>query len=111
MTSMQPRRKQVKPRNGSFYGMPIHNIEFPDGTWLEGEEFAYPAGGFTRRCFATFDDGSRRVVRCSIPDTYTTIPARARVKGRYVKGYVTSMVYGQDVEGMRFHEFEPQAEA
>lgn len=29
--------------------MPIANVEFSDGTWLEGEEFCYPSGGMKRR--------------------------------------------------------------
>ncbi len=63
---------------------------FPDGTWLESETFAYPKGGFTRKAYASFADGSKRIVTVSIPDTYFSIPARARVKGKTVKGYVTS---------------------
>lgn len=37
--------RQVKPRNGHFYGMAISGVTYDDGTWLEDEAFAYPAGG------------------------------------------------------------------
>jgi Glycosyltransferase family 9 (heptosyltransferase) len=56
---------------------------FPDGTWLEAESFAYPNGGFTRRAYASFPDGSKKVVKVSIPDTFFTIPA-SRPAGSYL---------------------------
>lgn len=62
----------------------------PDGTWLESEDFAYPNGGFTRRAYAVFPDGIKRVVLVSIPDTFFSIPARARVRGNRIKGFVSS---------------------
>lgn len=68
-------------------------------TWIEPESFAYPAGGFTRRAYVkvgrnphnpvTLPFETYRVVLISIPDTYSTIPARLRVKGKTVKGYVS----------------------
>jgi hypothetical protein len=79
-------RRAPRPRRSSYYGMAISGTTYPDGTWLEDEAFAYPAGGFTRRALASFPDGSRRVVQCSIPDTYFSIPARARVKGKTIRG-------------------------
>lgn len=82
--------KTTGPRNGSFYGMKISNSLFDDGTWLEGEEFAYPDGGFTRRAFATCEDGQKRILRCSIPDTYFSIPARGKIKGVYVTGFLSN---------------------
>lgn len=81
---------EPKPRSGSFYGMRIGGTPFENGAWLEDEEFAYPGGGFTRRAYATFPDGRNRVVKCSIPDTYFSIPARARIKGKTVKGFLSS---------------------
>lgn len=90
-----------KPRSGRYYGMPIHNVEGANDTWLEGEEFCYPNGGMTRRCFALCADGERRVVKCGIPDTYFSIPATARVHGKRVSGYVDS----DETEGFRFHEY------
>lgn len=78
-----------QPRNGSYYGTTIHNVTIAD-TWLEGEEFAYPTGGMTRRCYAVCPDGQKRVVKCGIPDTYFSIPAYARIHGKHVKGFVTS---------------------
>ncbi len=69
--------------------MPIPNTTFPDGTWLEGEEFAYPKGGFTRRAYAECEDGTMRLVKCSIPDTFFSIPARAKINGKMVKGFLS----------------------
>lgn len=62
---------------------------FPDGTWLEAESFAYPNGGFTRKAYAVMPGGEKRVVQVSIADTFFSIPARAVVKGKRVKGFVS----------------------
>ncbi len=86
------------PRNGSYLGMVIVNSDFPDGTWLEGEEFAYPKGKYTRRAYANCEDGKRRVVACSIPDTYFTIPAVAKIDGKIVCGCLSS----GEGEGLKF---------
>uniref|UniRef100_A0A6H1ZP60 Uncharacterized protein n=1 Tax=viral metagenome TaxID=1070528 RepID=A0A6H1ZP60_9ZZZZ len=80
-----------KPRTGYFYGLKVIHAEGANGTWLEGEEFAYPAGGFTRRARVKMPTGELRIVRCSIPDTYFSIPARVKVKGRTAKGFITCM--------------------
>ena len=88
------------PRSGSYYGMTIHNVDAANGTWLEGEEFAYPHGGMTRRCYALCSDGIKRAVKCGIPDTYFSIPAYARIAGKRVKGYVCS-----DDDGFHFREY------
>ena len=82
--------KTPVPRKGSYYGMGIVNSEGKEGTWLEGEEFAYPNGGYTRRAYCKFPDGSFHVVKCSISDTYFSIPARYRTKGKTINGYITS---------------------
>ncbi len=96
------------------------------GTWLESESFAYPAGGFTRKAyvylrrnehnlielpyastnFETHPYGKRYVVRCSIPDTYFTIPARLRYKGKTIKGFIS--IQDPDTETARF-TFTPEA--
>lgn len=82
--------KIPKPREGlESLGMKVYNTTYPDGTWVEGEELAYPKGGFSRRAWVTFADGVRRLVRCSIPDTFFSIPARGKVDGRTVKGFIT----------------------
>lgn len=91
--------KTPSPRAGHYFGMRIINVDFPDGTWLEGEEFAYPEGGFTRRFWAACEDGKMRQGRCSIPDTYFSIPARVVVGGKRINGYVTS-----DETGLKFKE-------
>ena len=67
-------------------------IEWPDGTWLESESFAYPGDTFTRRAYASFDDGSKRVVLCKCPDSFFSIPARAKIGKRTVRGFLTSSV-------------------
>lgn len=48
-----------------------------NNTWLEPEELCYPHGGMRRRCRAMdVSTGKLRTVRCGIPDTYFTIPAK-----------------------------------
>ena len=88
-------------RNGHYYGMRIVNSDGNNGTWLEGEEFAYPNGGMTRRCYAVCPDGQLRVVKCSIPDTYFSIPATARIQGKRVKGFITT-----DENGFKFNVYK-----
>lgn len=61
------------------------------GTWLESEEHAYPNGGQTRRGSAVYPDGRTRRIFAGIPDTYFSIPAHGRIRGRYVAGWVTVM--------------------
>jgi hypothetical protein len=50
-------------------------------------------------------DGTLRVVKCSTPDTYFSIPARVAIKGKTVKGFITS----DDVDGgpEREYTFNP----
>ncbi len=93
-------RADPKPRTGRFYGALIINLLATDGTWLEGEEFAYPNGGLKRRAWVICPDGRRRVVWCGIPDTFFTIPARALIEGRYTRGWV-----GSDETGFKFHGY------
>lgn len=74
------------PREGYYYGMRIHPLLCEGGTWIEGEEYAYPNGGMTRRARVVIgESGKLGIVKCGIPDTYFTIPARHRKLG---KGYV-----------------------
>jgi hypothetical protein len=63
------------------------------GTWLEPEEMAYPNGSFTRRAHVRFADGKLRTVLCSIPDTYFTIPARARLSGKTIRGFISELAF------------------
>ena len=72
-------------------------------TYIDPEEKAYNtySGAHSRsnrRGRVRFPDGVVRSVTLGIPDTYFTIPAHGRVKGRYVAGYVTS-----DEEGFHFN--------
>jgi len=57
-------------------------------TWLEPEEHAYPNGGMTRRGRALWPDGKLRAVRAGIPDTFFSIPAWGRLRGKYVVGFL-----------------------
>lgn len=61
---------------------------FDQDTWLEPEEYTYPSGGFHRRAKALCADGKVRTFKCAIPDTFFSIPARAKIKGKYTKGYL-----------------------
>ena len=75
---------------------------FGGGTWLEPEEFTYPSGGFLRRARVRVVRnphapsalpaevyGELRTVKASIPDTFFSVPARLRCRGRTVKGFVS----------------------
>ena len=79
-----------RPRPCRYYGTIVEGQVYSDGTWLEDEALCYPAGGMTRRAYALFSDGHRRVARCGIPDTFFTIPARAKVKGKTINGFLSS---------------------
>lgn len=71
-------KKVPRPREGKYLGMKIVNSTWPDGSWLEGEEFCYPGGGFTRFAWAELGETGEHVkVRASVPDTYFSIPAKA----------------------------------
>lgn len=65
-------------------------------TWIENEDVAYPNGGQVRRSRVIFPDGVIRAARCGIPDTFFSIPAHARVKGKYIRGYITSSKAGYE---------------
>jgi hypothetical protein len=102
------------PREANFYGMRESTEVNSDGTWLEPEALAYPNGGFTRRAkvFLRQNEcnpielpyGELRIVRCSIPDTYFSIPARLRYRGRTVKGYISQiddkLTFTPDADGI-----------
>ena len=67
--------------------------ESREGTWLDPEELAYPSGSLrqSRRHFmAKCPDGKSRGGVCGIPDTYFSIPARMKVNGKTISGYVSS---------------------
>lgn len=86
-------------------------------TWLDPEEYAYPRGGFTRRGRArvtrnrhnpiVLPYGEIRAVRVSIPESFSTIPARLRYRGKTVKGYVTHLHDSPDGE----LSFVPEADS
>lgn len=65
-------------------------VKYAKDTWIEDEEAAYsPNGRQNRRGQAIFPDGKLRAFRAGIPDTYFTIPAHARIAGKYVRGFLT----------------------
>ena len=79
---------------------PIERILIKGETWLEPEEAAYPNGGLTRKAVVRFKDGKLRTVRAGIPDTYFSVPAAARVRGKYIAGFIT---IDTDKEELVFH--------
>jgi len=48
-----------------------------------------------RRGRAWFPDGKLRAVTLGVPDTFFSIPAHARVRGRYVSGFVSTREDGE----------------
>jgi hypothetical protein len=61
-------------------------------TQLDPEEYAYPSGALrnSRRHFSAIClDGKVRRGTCGVPDTFFSIPARLKAKGKTVTGYVT----------------------
>ena len=60
-------------------------------TWIGPESDSYPSGGINagRRGRVRFPDGKVRAVKLGIPDTFYTIPAHARVRGKFYAGYVS----------------------
>ena len=77
---------------------------YGQGTWLQSEEAAYPHGRMTRRGYARWPDGKLRRVWAGLPDTFYTIPAHGRVRGKYVKGFLTV-----DVHGVLVFNYEKEA--
>ena len=57
-------------------------------TWIEPEELTYPSGGFLRRARVRMPDGELKTVKCSIPDSFWTIPARIMVAGKTHRGRI-----------------------
>ena len=92
------------PRASNFYGMRAVAHIAENGTWLEPEELCYPHEGMTRKAYAMFPDGIKRVVICGMPDTYCSIPAKpVMVKGVKLRGYI-----GSDENGIKFVPFTNQ---
>lgn len=74
---------------------------FAEGTWLDPEEMSYPEGSLRqsrRRAKALCPDGIVRTAVVGIPDTFFSIPARLKARGKTVAGYVSvSTASGSDV--------------
>lgn len=102
----------------SLYSSGQERPQVLHGTWLEAESFAYPNGGFTRRAYVELRQnehnsialpyGQRYVVRCSIPDTFSSIPAKLRFRGRTVAGFISVTETDCDSETAKF-TFTPEA--
>ena len=100
----------------SFYSRGGERPRVLHGTWLEAESFAYPNGGFTRRAYVELRQnpnnplelpyGARYTVRCAIPDTYFSIPARLTYKRQTIKGFIS--VQDADTDTARY-TFTPEA--
>jgi hypothetical protein len=70
-------------------------------TWIDPEDRAYPRGGFSRTGRARVRinpyrpallaqiAGQIKAVKCSIADSFFTIPARLRYQGKTIKGYLS----------------------
>ena len=67
-------------------------------TWLESEAFCYPNGGMKRRFCARDLTGKLHTGWAGIPDTFFSIPATIRHKGKLMRGWL-----GVDEEGFIFH--------
>lgn len=67
----------------------MRSIVGENKTFLQQEEFAYPNGGQTRKGAALFPDGTVRRVWAGIADTWFSVPCHARVRGKYVAGFLT----------------------
>jgi hypothetical protein len=80
-----PCPREVQGLFAGCSGGPQHAGE----TWLEDEAITYPSGAMIRRAYCRCEDGALRVVVCGIPDTFFSIPARARIKGKSVTGFIT----------------------
>jgi len=63
--------------------------KYAQGTYLQAEEAAYPHGRMTRRGRALWPDGKIRRVWAGLPDSFFSIPAYGRLRGRRVKGFLT----------------------
>lgn len=79
-------------------------------TYIDPEERAYNtySGAHSRsgrHGRALFPDGVIRAVTLGIPDTYFSIPAHGRIKGKYVSGFITC----DENEVYLFHERKREA--
>lgn len=72
------------------------------GTWIEKEEVCTEHEQFRRHFRARCMDGVLRTGTAAIPDTAFSIPARLRVGGGKIKGYLRT---NEDEDGTRVLEF------
>ena len=66
--------------------------EMKNGTWIQPEQCAYGSRGGTygRRAKVVCPDGRLRIVRCTIADTFFSIPALLTMGGKIHRGFVYS---------------------
>jgi hypothetical protein len=79
---------------------PAAGSSYLGATWLEPEHLTYPRGGFTRRACVRLTRnphnpielpyGELRIVRCSVPDSFVSIPARLVHRGKAIRGFVSN---------------------
>lgn len=68
----------------------MKRTELAEGTWIEGEDAAGPYGALTRKGMALCCDAegtSLRAIHAGIPDSFVSIPAKARLA--YITGYTS----------------------
>jgi hypothetical protein len=64
------------PRTSHYMCSSEAPLMMSQGTWIEAESLCYPGGGMHRRARAICPDGQPRIIRCGIPDTLFSIPAK-----------------------------------
>lgn len=72
----------------------MRDVDETLGTSLDAEEPCYPSGALRdsrRRARVLCSDGRVRTATVGIPDTFFSIPARVKIKGKTVTGYVTAV--------------------
>jgi len=60
-----------------------------NATWLYPESYCGRRNGYKRQGRALMPDGKVRAVMAKLPDTFYSVPAFVRIKGKRVKGYLT----------------------
>jgi hypothetical protein len=81
------------------YRSPAPGTQNLGPTWLEPEHLTYPRGGFTRRACVRLRRnphnpielpyGELRIVRASVADSFSSIPARLTYRGKAIRGFVS----------------------
>jgi hypothetical protein len=83
-----PFNSPPQPHPCKLWGEHHEASRWDDGTWLEPEQMCW-FGGRERRGYARCPNGKLQLVIAGLPDTFFSIPARARIRGKLVKGFLT----------------------